>query len=83
MQGHIVSECGMAILSHLQLPLVEDNCSRATLHLPDKVIRRPAMDSIPRLPGVLNRDSSGGSVGVTLHPGICVIYSEEAIHLQY
>ncbi len=50
--------------------------------LPDKVIWRSAMDSIPRLPGVLYRDGSGGPVGVTLHPGVCVVYPEQAVHLQ-
>lgn len=49
---------------------------------PGEVIWCSAMDSVSRLPCVLYRDGPGCPVGITLHPGVCVIDPEETINLR-
>lgn len=51
-------------------------CARAR-----SVVGSAAVHCIAGGARVLQRDGAGGPVGISLHPGVCVIDSEEAVHL--
>ena len=49
---------------------------------PRAVVRGSPMHRVARGARVLQGDRARGAVGVSLHPWVCVIHSEQAVHLR-